>query len=75
MGQGTQTEEAGENIDAEGEDYEEDAAIEEEEPVEFADPEDDEFEYDRCDIFSHFYVYCISLHYIENGQITPIPDP
>ena len=38
MGQGTQTEEAGESIDAEDEDYEEDAAIEEE-PVEFADPE------------------------------------
>ena len=42
VGQGTQTEEAGENI-------------------EFADPEDDEFEYDRCVVFSHFYVYCISL--------------
>ena len=44
---GTQTEEARESIDAEDEDYEEDAAIEdvvEEEPVEFADPEDDEFE-------------------------------
>ena len=42
MGQGTQTEEAGESIDAEDGDYEEDAAIEdvvEEEPVEFADPE------------------------------------
>ena len=52
VGQGTQTEEAGENI-------------------EFADPEDDEFEYDRCVVFSH----CISLHYIEDGQITPIPDP
>ena len=42
-----QTEEARESIDAEEEDYEEDAAIEdvvEEEPVEFADPEDDEFE-------------------------------
>ena len=42
-----QTEEAQESIDAENEDYEEDAAIEdvaEEEPVEFADPEDDEFE-------------------------------
>ena len=39
-------EEAGENIDAEDEDCEEDAAIEDvvEEPVEFADPEDDEFE-------------------------------
>ena len=47
VGQGTQTEEARESIDAEDEDYEEDAAIEdvvEEEPVEFADPEDDEFE-------------------------------
>ena len=47
MGHGTQTEEAGENIDAEDEDYEEDAAIEdfvEEEPVEFVDPEDDEFQ-------------------------------
>ena len=42
-----QTEEVQESIDAENEDYEEDAAIEdvaEEEPVEFADPEDDEFE-------------------------------
>ena len=42
-----QTEEAQESIDAENEDYEEDAAIEDvvgEEPVEFADPEDDEFE-------------------------------
>ena len=47
MGQGTQTEEAGDSIDAEDEDYEKDAAIEdvvEEEPVDFADPEDDEFE-------------------------------
>ena len=47
VGQGTQTEEARESIDAEDEDYEEDVAIEdvvEEEPVEFADPEDDEFE-------------------------------
>ena len=42
MGQGTQTEEAQESIDAEDEDCEEDAAIEdvvEEESVEFADPE------------------------------------
>ena len=45
MGQGTQTEKAGESIDAEDEDYEEDAAIEdvvEEEHDEFSDPEDDE---------------------------------
>ena len=45
VGQGTQTEEAGDSNDAEDEDYEEDAAIEdvvEEEPVDFADPEDDE---------------------------------
>ena len=43
---GTQTEEARESIDAE----DEDAAIEdvvEEEPVEFADPEDDEFELEK----------------------------
>ena len=42
-----QTEEARESTNAEEEDYEEDAAIEDvakEEPVEFADPEDDEFE-------------------------------
>ena len=42
MGQGTQTEEAQESIDAEDEDYEKGAAIEdvvEEEPVDFADPE------------------------------------
>ena len=42
---------------SEDEDYEKDAAIEdvvEEEPVDFADPEDDEFELeDRCVIFSH----------------------
>ena len=66
MGQGTQTEEAGESIDAEDEDYETDAAIEdvvEEEPVDFADPEF-ELEEFRCVIFCHFYVYCISLHYI-----------
>jgi hypothetical protein len=47
MGQGTHTEEAGESIDAEDEDYEDTAAIEdviEEELVEFADPEDNEFE-------------------------------
>ena len=47
MGQDTQTEEAQESIDAEDEDNEEDAAIEnvvEEEPVGFSDPEDDEFE-------------------------------
>ena len=43
MGQGTQPEEAGESIDAEDEEYKEDAAIEDvvEEPVEFADPEDE----------------------------------
>ena len=42
VGQSTQTEEARESIDAEDEDYEKDAAIEdvvEEEPVDFADPE------------------------------------
>ena len=67
MGHGAQTEEAQESIDAEDKDYEEDAAIEdvvEEEPVEFADPEDDEFELEEflwrmCNIFP----LCISLHY------------
>ena len=57
----------GESIDAEDEDYEEDADVVEEEPVEFADPEDDEFELEV------FYMYYTILKR-SNGQITPIPD-
>ena len=43
VGKGTQAEEAGENIDAEDEDYEEDPTIKDAGPVKFVDP--DEFEF------------------------------
>ena len=72
MGQGTQTEEAGESIDAEDEDYEEDAAIEDvvEEPVELRILKMLNLNWknfdDRCVIFPHFYVYC---HYIEEVKL------
>ena len=75
MGQGTQTEEAGDSIDAEDEDYEKDAAIEdvvEEEPVDFADPDLNWKNFDdRCVIFSHV-LYFTTLYW---SNYTPKHDP